>query len=253
MSFTLIDDLPSGRDQRISLDENANYFFKDTNIPESYVIVETSAQAKESYDPTATGTPHPKKTDYYLYEESVTDIGGGLFKIESKYAAVPPTWYDFQVIQLPYLKFWALSVIGGGGISIGTTYLSAWLNVQSTADLFSFNADGFTDSKEKSGTINAACRVKCEYVLVTLEEKKTGIIDLAFPVSSSTESYGDGEYNCGYFGAETNPLQDEPIDFLVTFPFTSADPSPKVRIETGLYLGTIYYRKTYELIGTIKV
>ena len=253
MSFQLIDDLPNGRVNRFELDQTANFYLKDSNIADSYVIVETSAQAKDSYDPTPAGTPHPRKTKYYLFEETVQDIGGGLFKIQSKYAIVPTTWYDFEVIQLPYLKFWGLSVIGGGGISIGTSYLSAFLNVQSTDDLYFFNTEGFTDSKSKSGTINAACRIKYDYDLITLAQKQSGQINLPFDVSTDSQSFGDGAYNCGYFGASTNPETNESIDHPVTFTFTATSPSPKVRIESGVYVGNIYYRKTYELIGTVEV
>jgi len=253
MSFELIDDLPGDRSQRIGLDDTSNFFIKDSKIPDSYVIVETAVQSKQDYEPTNAGVAHPTKTDYFLYEETVTDIGGGLFKIQSKYAIVPKTWYDFEVIQLPYLKFWGLSVIGGGGISIGTSYLWAYLNVQSTDDLFFFNTEGFTDSKEKSGTINAACRIKYEYEIIELEQKQSGEINLPFEVSANAQSFGDGEYNCGYFGQEENPTENVNIDEEKIFTYSPTDPSPKVRIESGVYLGNIYYRKTYELIGEITV
>jgi hypothetical protein len=253
MSFKLIDDLPQSRGQRISLDETSNFYLKDSNIADSYVIVETAAQEKSSYDPQAAGTKHPKKNDYYLFEETVTDIGGGLFKIQSKYASVPTTWYDFEVIQLPYLKYWGLSVIGGGGITVGTSYLWGYLNVQSTDDLFYFNSEGFTDSKTKSGTINAACRIKYDYEIIDLTAKQNGNIDLPFETSSDSQSFGDGAYNCGYFGASSNPKTNENIDNEIPFSFSTSSPSPKVRIESGVYVGNIYYRKTYQLIGTVNI
>jgi hypothetical protein len=117
-----IDDMPASSplSGRVTLDSEANFFIKDVNFPESYVFVEKSVQNKAAYVPTPIGTAHTTQTSYFLYEESVSDIGNGLFEIDSKYAVVPPTSYTFEVIQLPYVKFWGLAVIGGGGISIGT-------------------------------------------------------------------------------------------------------------------------------------
>ena len=250
--YKLIDDLPSSRDSRLTLDEYSNYYLKDSRIPDSYVITETLSQSKESYEPNPAGREHPSKRNFFLFEEKVTDIGGGLFKISANYAKTPDPWYGFESIQLPYLKFWGLSVIGGGGITIGTSYLSSFLNVQSTDDLFFFNTEGFTDSKTKSGTINVACRVKYDYDIVDLSQKTGGNIEIPFEVGGSN-SFGDGAYNCGYFGNDRNPIKNANIDEQVSFAFSIGNPSPKVKIESGVYLGNIYYRKTYQIIGNITI
>jgi len=249
------DDMPSNSPLtgRVILDSESNFFIKDVNFPESYVFVEKSVQNKSAYVPTPIGTAHTTQTSYFLYEESVSDIGNGIFEIDSKYAVVPPTSYTFEVIQLPYVKFWGLAVIGGGGISIGTSYLYSFLNVQSTADLHNFSTEGFVDTKEKSGTINAACRVKTVFTSIALANRKDGLIDLSFPVSTSPESVGDGDYNCGYFGNTANPVQNVSIDNEQTFAFTAAAPSPKVQISSSVYAGNIFMQKTYEIIGTVKV
>lgn len=247
------EDTPSPLTDRIELDLSSNFFIKDPNIPGSYVVVEKSAQDKSSYEPTEIGTAHKTRTDYYLYEESVSDMGNGMFEITSKYAIVPPTSYTFDVIQLPYLKFWGLSVVGSGPITIGTSYLYTFLNVQSSEDLKYFSTDGFVNTREKSGTINAACRVETSFSIVELQKRKSGEIDLSFPYSSDSNSYGDGEYNCGYFGNSLNPEQNKYIDDTQTYDFTASNPSPKVKIETSLYAGNIFSQKTYEIIGQVEI
>lgn len=247
------DDMPEPLTARVELDLESNFFINDKSIPKSYVVVEKSAQNKGAYVPTAIGTAHRTRTDYFLYEESVSDIGNGIFEITSKYAIVPPTSYSFEVIELPYVKFWGLSIIGGGGISIGTSYLFRFLNVQSTEDLQNFSTEGYTDTKEKSGTINAACRVKSQFTFIPLEQRLDGNIDLSFPVSTSAQSVGDGEYNCGYFGNDLNPELNVGIDTEEDFVFTAASPSPKVRISTSIYLGNIFVQKTYEIIGSVSI
>ena len=104
--YQFIDDLPSNRDSRLTLDEYSNYYLKDSRIPDSYVIVETLSQSKESYEPKPAGTEHPSKRDFSLFEETVTDIGGGLFKISAKYAKTPDSWYGFELQPVLHLRLW---------------------------------------------------------------------------------------------------------------------------------------------------
>jgi len=248
------DDTPQSLDTRLTLDETSNFFIKDSKIPKSYVVVEKFAQNKGVYEPALNGTAHPKKTDYFLYEEGVKDIGNGIFEIEAKYAAVPPVWYSFETLNIPYLKFKGLSVIGGGSITINTSYLFNYLNVQSIGDVNFFNEDAYTSFEEKSGTINVACRVKHEYVNVPDEQVLSGdILQMNFDISSDLNSYGDGAFNCGYFLRDADPQVNVSIDQESTFQFETSTPSPKVRIASGVYAGNIYYKHTYEIIAPVTI
>jgi hypothetical protein len=120
--MTASSDFPSELTSRLTLDQNANFFLKDPQIPQSYVIVEKEAQLKTSYSPAAIGTHHSTATTYYLYEESVSDVGNGIFEITSKYAAVPPTWYSYESFNIPYLKYLGIQVTGSGPITITQSF-----------------------------------------------------------------------------------------------------------------------------------
>jgi len=240
MAFELIDDLPNSREQRISLDENAKFFFKDPNIPESYVIVETSAQSKESYEPTKIGVPHPKKSDYFLYEESTSDIGGGLFKIESKYAVVPSTWYSFEAQNVPFTKFVGVTVTGSGPIIITTSEVFAWLNLQGIEDVRNFDENIFASTEQKSGSINCVVRVKHEYASVPIDQIQSGTLA---PFTIATADYEPNEQN----GTEGN------IDTDMTFDFAVGTPSKPIKYEAGKYAGNIYYNKTFDIVSSFIV
>ncbi len=247
-------DFPSGLSNgAVESDPNANYFRKDSSIPTSFVISTTSFVEKSNFKHTKIGAESESNKKYYAFEESLTDIGGGVFKVTTKYAAVPETWYSYESINIPYLKFSGLSVVGGGKITINTTYLFNFLNVQSIADVNFFNEDGYTSFEEKSGTINVACRVKHEYVLLKPEDIKSGNIDMAFDVSIDSISFGDGKYNCGYMMRDGDPQVNENIDKESTFNFATSSPSPKVRIASGIYAGVIYYKHTYEIIDDVTI
>ena len=234
--FTLIDDLPGGRDNRISLDENANFFIKDTNIPGSYAIVETSAQSKGSYKPTEIGTAHPKQTKYFLYEESVTDIGGGLFKIQSKYAIVPPTWYSFEAQNIPFTKFVGVTVTGSGAIIITQSFKFAWLNLQGIEDVRNFDENVYASTEQKNGSVNCVVRVKNEYKDSPIAEIQGGTLT---PFTIATAGYEPNDQN----GSEGN------IDEDMTFEFSVGTPSLPIKYEAGKYVGNIYYNKTFEIVS----
>jgi hypothetical protein len=235
--MAVIDDLPSGRVARTSLDENANYFIKDTNIPKSYVIVEASFQDKASYEPLDIGKPHPKKPTYFLYEESVTDIGGGLFRIESKYAIVPNTWYSFEAQNIPFTKFAGLSIVGSGSIVISTSYKFAWLNLQGIEDVRNFNENVYASTETKQGSINCVVRIKNEYMSVPQPLIESGALA---PFAIDTAGYEQNDQN----GTVGN------IDDDMTFTFTTSAPSKPIKYEAGKYVGNIYYNKTYQIVST---
>lgn len=241
--------------QGLLADPNSNLFRKDPRCSTSNVIVTTSFVDKANYTPTNVGEPNEKKPEFFAYEETVSDIGGGIFKITTRYAQVPETWYSFASINIPYLKFRGVSVLTAGGITINTAYLFNFLNIQSSADLKFFNIDGFTSTEEKSGTINVACRIKHEYVKLDIENIKSGdgLDAMKFEEFSTDNDFGDGPYNCGYFLLAGDPQANEAIDKESTFAFTSASPSPKVKIESGVYAGNIYFKNTYQIIGDVKI
>jgi len=240
MSFILTDDLPSNREQRIGLDETSNFFLKDPNIPESYVVVETAAQGKGSYQTTAIGTPHPTLKDYFLYEESVTDIGGGLFKIQSKYAIVPPTWYSFEAQNISFTKFVGVSVTGTGPIIITQSFKFAWLNLQGIEDVRNFNENIYASTEQKQGSVNCVVRIKHEYASASLGQIKDGSLA---PFSIATAGYEANVQN----GTEGS------IDDDMTFTFTTGTPSDPIKYEAGKYVGNIYYNKTFEIVSAFIV
>ncbi len=249
-------DIPSAMvEGKVELDPNSNFFRKDSKIPTSNVVCTASYVDKSNYVPTIIGEEHEVHKLHYAYEESLTDIGGGFFKVDTRYAQVPDTWYSFETINIPYLKFRGLSVISGGSITINTAYLFNFLNVQSISDVSFFNEDGYTNFEEKSGTINVACRIKHEYVLLTEEDISNGTIDdkMAFTASSDANSFGDGKFNCGYFMKADDPQNNVSIDKESTFTFTAEAPSPKVRISSGVYAGIIYYKNSYEIVSDVKI
>ncbi len=256
MSYERFGDLPSTLvDGEKTLDPNSNYFKKDSSIPTSDVIATVSYVDKANYIPLLVGEENEVHKLHYAYEETLSDIGGGFFKVTTRWAKIPDTWYSFESINIPYLKFRGVSIIGGGGITIGTAYLFNYLNVQSISDVNFFNEDGYTSFEEKSGTINVACRVKHEYVLLTAEEIKDGNIDtkMAFAVSQDENSFADGEFNVGYMLRTGDPQVNVSIDTETAFAFKTDAPSPKVRIASGIYAGNIYYKHTYEIVSTVKV
>ena len=240
MSFTLTDDLPQSRGQRISLDETSNFFLKDPNIPESFVVVETAAQAKDSYKTTKIGTTHPKLNDHFLYEESVTDIGAGLFKIQSKYAAIPPTWYSFEAQNIPFTKFVGVSITGSGAIVITQSFKFAWLNLQGIEDVRNFNENVYASTEQKQGSVNCVVRIKHEYNSAPLDKIKNGTLA---PFTIDTAGYEANDEN----GAEGS------IDDDMTFTFTPAAPSNPIKYEAGKYVGNIYYNKTFEIVSAFIV
>ena len=231
-----INDVSQDLDNRLSLDENANFFIKDPNIPESYVIVEKSAQDKISYEPTEVGNAHPTKSDYFLYEESVSDIGNGIFEITSRYAKTPPTWYSFEAQNIPFTKFVGVTVTGSGAIVITESFKFAWLNLQGIEDVRNFNENVYASTEQKQGSVNCVVRVKHEYQTATLEAIKNGSLA---PFSIQTASYIPNDDN-GEIGN---------IDEDMTFTFTPSDPSDPIKYEAGKYAGNIYYNKTYEIVS----
>lgn len=235
-------------------DKHALFFRKDSKIPTSFVKGTTRFVLKNSYTPTATGIENEDDKEYYAYEESVNDIGGGIFRVNTKYAKVPETHYTLEVLNIPYLKFRGVSSITGGAITINTAYLFNFLNVQSIKDVKFFNEDGFTSEEEKGGTINVSCRVKHEYQLLEINDLASGNLDgLQFEVSSEPNSFGDGLMNCGYIGGANDPIVNVNIDSNQVFTFSSANPSPKVRIASGVYAGNIYFKKTFQIIQNVVV
>ena len=230
------DDVPSPLTARLTLDQTANFFIKDPQIPGSYVVVEKQVQNKGVYVPTDIGTPHPTKTTYFLYEESVRDIGNGLFEIESKYAIVPPTWYSFEAQSIPFTKFVGITVTGSGPIVITTPSLYGWLNLQGIDDVRNFDENVFASTEQKSGSINCVVRVKHEYASAPLDQIQAGTLA---PFTIQTAGY------------EANPSNGNTgsIDDDLTFTFSTGSPSNPIKFEAGKYLGNIYYNKTYEIVS----
>jgi len=234
-------DVPSPLSSRLSLDKNANFFLKDPQIPESYVIVEKEAQQKTSYVPQPIGTSHPTKTTYYLYEESVSDIGNGIFEINSKYAAVPPTWYSYESFNVPYLKYLGIQVTGSGPITITQSYFYSYLNAQSIEDIRNFNENIFANSFEKSGTINVPVRVKHEYFLVPLASVKNG------------NYTGLNISNTDYISYPSNGSTQLGIDSTISYSFSPSSPSDAVAYEAGKYVGNIYFKKTFQIVNNFTI
>ena len=236
------DDMPSAQPLtgRVLLDDEANFFIKDPNIPESYVLVEKSAQNKGDYTPLKIGTAHSTQTDYYLYEESVSDIGNGIFEITSRYAKTPPTWYSFEAQNIPFTKFVGVTVTGSGAVVITQNFKFAWLNLQGIEDVRNFNENVYASTEQKQGSVNCVVRVKHEYQTATLEAIKDGSLA---PFSIQTASYIANDDN----GAVGN------IDEDMTFTFTPQSPSDPIKYEAGKYVGNIYYNKTYEIVSTFIV
>ncbi len=232
--------MPSPLTQRVELDLEANFFIKDPQIPESYVIVEKSAQNKDSYKPTAIGTAHKTQTKYFLYEESVSDIGNGIFEITSKYAIVPPTWYSFEAQSIPFTKFAGITVTGSGSAVITESFVYAWLNLQGIEDVRNFDESVFASTEQKSGSINCVVRVKHEYESASLESIKNGSLT---PFTIETAGY-EANPNNGNIGN---------IDDDLTFTFTTGSPSNPIKFEAGKYIGNIYFNKTYEIVSTFVI
>ena len=222
--------------QRVELDSEANFFIRDAQIPESYAIVEKSAQNKSSYQPTKIGTPHKTRKTYFLFEESVRDIGNGIFSIESKYAIVPKTWYSFESQSIPFTKFAGITITGGGNITIVSSYLFGWLNLQGIEDVRDFNEGAYASSEQKQGSINCVVRVKNEYASASIEQIQAGTLS---PFTVGTAGYEANSQN----GLSGN------IDNDLTFTFTNTNPSQPIKFEAGKYIGNIYYNKTYEIVS----
>ncbi len=237
-----IDDMPANSPLtgRVTLDQEANRFIKDPNIPESYVVVEKSVQNKGAYVPTPIGTAHPTLTTYFLYEESVSDIGNGIFEIDSKYAVVPPTWYSFESQSIPFTKFGGLTITGSGTIIIKTKYLFSWLNLQGIEDVRNFDENVYAATAQKQGSINCVVRVKNQYAAASLTAIKDGSLN---PFTIATAGYEANPQN-GVVGD---------IDDDMTFSFTPAAPSNPIKFEAGKYVGNIYYNKTYEIVSTFVI
>lgn len=234
------DDMPQTLTGRVELDLESNFFIKDPQIPESYVVVEKSAQDKVSYVPTAIGTAHKTRKTYFLYEESVSDIGNGIFEISSKYAVVPPTWYSFESQSIPFTKFVGTTVIGSGSIVVTNSYKFAWLNLQGIDDVRNFDENIYASTEQKQGSINCIVRVKHEYAAAPLAAIKNGTLA---PFSIATASYEANSQN----GTVGN------IDDDMTFTFTPSNSSDPIKYEGGKYVGNIYYNKTYEIVSTFVI
>lgn len=233
--------MPTSLNGRVSLDQNANFFIKDPQIPNSYVAVEREAQDKSSYVPTNIGVPHPTRNTFYLYEESVRDIGNGIFEIDAKYAAVPPTWYSYESFNVPYLKYLGVRVTGGGAITIVEKFFYSYLNAQSIGDIRNFNEEIFADSFEKSGTINVPVRVKHEYYLAPLASVLNGSFT------------GLNISNTDYISFSSNGSTSTGIDDVITYNFSPSVPSDPVLFEAGKYVGNIYFKKTFEIVNDFNV
>jgi hypothetical protein len=236
------DDMPSSSPLtgRVTLDREANRFIKDPNIPESYVVVEKSAQNKGNYVPTPIGTAHPSLTTYFLYEESVRDIGNGIFEIDSKYAIVPPTWYSFEAQNIPFTKFVGVSVTGSGPIIITNSYKFAWLNLQGIEDVRNFDENVYASTEQKQGSVNCVVRIKHEYASAPLAAIKDGTLA---PFTIATAGYEANDQN----GTEGS-IEDD-----MTFTFAPATPSDPIKYEAGKYVGNIYYNKTFEIVSAFIV
>jgi hypothetical protein len=183
---------------------------------------------------------HPTLTTYSLFEESVRDIGNGLFEIESKYANKPSTWYSFEAQSIPFTKFVGITITGSGPIVITTSSLYGWLNLQGIEDVRNFNENVFASTEQKSGSINCVVRVKHEYNTASLEEIQNGSLA---PFSIQTAGY-EANPNNGNVGN---------IDTNLPFNFTTSDPSNPIKFEAGKYIGNIYYNKTYEIVSTFVI
>ena len=235
-------DVPSALsgDEKFVSDPNANFFRHDVNIPTSFVRTETSFQQKNAYEPMAIGVEHDIHKGFFSYDESVSDIGGGFFKITTKYAKVPDTHYTFQAISVPYLKFTGTTVTGSGPIIIVDTFLFGYLNVQAIEDVRNFDEDSYVSTETKQGTVNCVVRVKCEYKEVPFEEITNGTLT---PFDIKTADYLEHPQN----GNSGN------IDNTLTFNFTVSSQSDPIKYESGKYLGNIYYQKTYEIVSEFKI
>jgi hypothetical protein len=234
------DDMPESLVSRVELDSEANFFIKDPQIPESYVIAEKAAQNKGSYVPTPIGTPHKTRKDYFLYEESVRDIGNGIFSIESKYAIVPKTWYSFESQSIPFTKFAGITITGGGNVTIVSSFLFGWLNLQGIQDVRNFDEGVYASSEQKQGSINCVVRVKHEYASSTIGQIQAGTLA---PFAIGTARYEANPEN----GAAGN------IDDDLSFSFNLTAPSQPIKFEAGKYAGNIYYNKTYEIVSQLVI
>jgi hypothetical protein len=237
------DDMPSSAplSGRVQLDPHANYFLISPDIPESYAVVEKEVQNKSTYDPNAVkiGTAHPTTglTSYLKYEETVTDIGNGLFEISTKYAKPPSTWYSFEAMQIPFTKFSGVTVTGSGNVVVRASYKFGWLNLQGIDDVRNFNENNYVTSETKQGSINCVVRVKHEYESSDFTSIKNGTLS---PFSIETADYEANLQN----GTPGN------IDDDLTFTFTTASPSKPIKYESGKYHGNIYFQKTFEIVST---
>ena len=213
-------DVPSALsgDEKFVSDPNANFFRHDVNIPTSFVRTENSFQQKIAYEPMEIGVEHTTHKGFFSYDESVSDIGGGFFKITTKYAKVPDTHYTFQAISVPF----------------------GYLNVQAIEDVRNFDEDSYVSTETKQGTVNCVVRVKCEYKEVPFEEITNGTLT---PFDIKTADYIEHPDN----GASGS------IDNTLTFDFSAESQSDPIKYESGKYLGNIYYQKTYEIVSEFKV
>jgi len=240
------DDMPSSSPLtgRVQLDPNANYFLISPDIPESYAVVEREVQNKSAYNPNAVeiGTAHPTPglNTYLKYEETVNDIGNGLFEISTKYAKPPPTWYSFEAMSIPFTKFAGTTVTGSGNVVIRSTFKFGWLNLQGIGDVRDFDETNYVTSENKQGSINCVVRVKHEYAVSTFSSVKDGSL---VPFSIQTAGYEANDQN----GTAGN------IDDDLTFEFTNADPSDPIKYESGKYRGNIYFQKTFEIVSSFVI
>lgn len=238
------DDMPSATPLtgRVILDSTSNIFLKDVNIPESYVVVEKSVQNKAQYNPNLIpiGNQHPTLTTYFKYEESINDIGNGLFEIQTRYAKIPPTWYSYEAMNIPFTKFVGVTVTGTGPIVITTPSLFGWLNLQGIQDVRDFDENAYASTEQKQGTINCVVRTKHEYASVTYDQVKNGSVS---PFSIQTADY------------EEHPLNGDTgvIDDPLTFTFTNAAPSSPIKFEAGKYVGNIYVNRTFEIVSNFVI
>ncbi len=240
------DDMPSATPLtgRVQLDANASYFLISPDIPESYAVVEKEVQNKSAYDPNSVkiGTPHPTTglSAYLKYEETVNDIGNGLFEISTKYAKPPSTWYSFEAMQIPFTKFSGTTVTGSGNIVIRSSFKFGWLNLQGIQDVRDFNESNYVTSETKQGSINCVVRVKHEYKASDFTSIKNGTLT---PFTIQTAGYEANLQN----GTSGN-IEDE-----LSFPFTTGTPSKPIKYESGKYHGSIYFQKTFEIVSTFKI
>ena len=238
------DDIPASTPLtgRVTLDSTSNLFLKDVNIPESYVVVEKQVQNKAQYNPDLIpiGNAHPTLTAYLKYEESISDIGNGLFEIQTRYAKVPPTWYSYEAMNIPFTKFVGVTVTGSGPIVITTPSLFGWLNLQGIQDVRDFDETVYASTEQKQGTINCVVRTKHEYNSVTYAQVKDGSVS---PFSIQTASYEEHPNN-GNTGGIDDDLQ---------FTFTNASPSDPIKFEAGKYVGNIYVNRTFEIVSTFTI